>query len=467
MNKRPYKEIEEQMKASAESWEPAFDEQSWEHMEKMLDGEKDRRRPIAWWVWLLPVILGITIGGYFLLSKNKTPGLSAEIKKISNEIEPPINEHLQKPAAVSQIPGSASLPEPKNGKNQIIPAASNQRPLLTIPNDQLNRTVSFKTDRNRSKTTLQFTSSPSSATDDIEPAKKQGIKKPVKFLEDEKANMKISPATSGVVDDPLAKKENTSTAASEPLMADSSKSETTQIAIIETDSSKITITKAADNKVVKDEKNIVGKEEKSIRKYSSFYFGLSGGVDGSGVDFPGLNKFAPRVGLSVGYHLDRKLSVATGFFAGNKKYVAGKGDYKAKAGSYWSTVDIREVDANCRVFEIPVWLRYDFSTKKKWNPFVAVGISSFIMDKEDYEYYYYRFGNPNPYYASHTYKGNQHLFSVLRFSGGIEKQLSKNFFLTAQPGLAIPLGGVGDGQVKLYSTEVLLGLKYRPFKKAK
>src|SRR6478672_4962358 len=88
MNKKPFNEIEEQMKHSAEGWEPSFDEQSWQHMEKMLDAQDDRRRPIAWWIWLLPVLLGIGVGGYFLVRKNGPTQNAEQTRPIYNGIPP-------------------------------------------------------------------------------------------------------------------------------------------------------------------------------------------------------------------------------------------------------------------------------------------------------------------------------------------------------------------------------------------
>jgi hypothetical protein len=155
--------------------------------------------------------------------------------------------------------------------------------------------------------------------------------------------------------------------------------------------------------------------------------------------------------------------VQTGFYSSSKKYVAGPEDYKAKPGSYWGSVDITKIEANCLVYEIPLLLRYDLTTNKKINIFSSASLSSYLMKKEDYHYYYYRYGASHE--ASASYKGNQHLFSVLRFSAGVEKKISKQFSLNAAPGLAIPLAGVGEGQVKLFSTDLMVGLKFTPLSK--
>jgi len=70
------------------------------------------------------------------------------------------------------------------------------------------------------------------------------------------------------------------------------------------------------------------------------------------------------------------------------------------------------------------------------------------MDKEDYAYDYIYYNTPHHGKASYT--GNRHWFSVLRIYGGMEKKISQTISVGIQPGLAIPLGGVGEGQIKLF-----------------
>jgi hypothetical protein len=70
---------------------------------------------------------------------------------------------------------------------------------------------------------------------------------------------------------------------------------------------------------------------------------------------------------------------------------------------------------------------------------------------------------PNANYKSFT--GNKHLFSNMSIGAGIEKRISSSLSLQVEPSISIPLSGVGQGKVKLYSTAILLGIKYIPFKK--
>jgi hypothetical protein len=85
------------------------------------------------------------------------------------------------------------------------------------------------------------------------------------------------------------------------------------------------------------------------------------------------------------------------------------------------------------------------------------------MKKEDYHYYYIRYGAPRN--ASASYTGNQHLFSVLRITAGAEKKIASQFALNISSGFSVPLAGVGEGKVKLYSSDLMVGLKYTPKRK--
>lgn len=441
MDKKRFDHIEQQMRAASENWEPPFNEGAWEHMEQMLEGENERKRPVAWWLWLIPLFLLLGTGAYFMLRNNDT---AKEDIAIAKEIP-----------AGKTVPGRAAQPgsDISSQENSIPVESDPSSTSVTKPGNKAfvyTKQGSAKTGINISST-LPGRNAGSSEAD----AKK------IRFDEKGKTHMNITTATTEEDEvspkQPEEKytKENSEPATSvKPDTEDKAGEPSTSMAK-KVDSEEPLPAKASKAKT----------EKKKNRQPSKFYFSIAGGIEGNGVDFPGTHKFSARAGFLAGYQLTNKLSIQTGFFAGSKKYVAGKNDYKAKEGSYWSTVDITRVDANCRVFEIPLVLRYDFTPSRKWNLFAGAGLSSYIMDKEDYDYDYIRYSMP--YHAKASYTGNRHFFSVLRISGGMERKLSEQFSLGINPGIAVPLAGVGDGQIKLFSTEVLLSLKYRPFKKSK
>ena len=78
MSKRSFKDIEQFIKNAAEAHEPAFDEEAWKKMELLLDKEKDRKKPFAFW-WLLPLVIAGAAVSYFAFTKNEQKDNQPEI----------------------------------------------------------------------------------------------------------------------------------------------------------------------------------------------------------------------------------------------------------------------------------------------------------------------------------------------------------------------------------------------------
>ena len=104
---------------------------------------------------------------------------------------------------------------------------------------------------------------------------------------------------------------------------------------------------------------------------------------------------------------------------------------------------------------------YNFLKHKNTDYYASVGVSSYIMKNESYNYYYERNNVFRQY--DRQYTGNSHFLSILTISAGIHKKISDKFSLVVEPSLGIPLKGVGDGSVKLYSKGLNLRFNYFPF----
>ena len=89
------------------------------------------------------------------------------------------------------------------------------------------------------------------------------------------------------------------------------------------------------------------------------------------------------------------------------------------------------------------------------------------MKKEDYNYLYVRPNGTTWTYNHFVSNKNNHYFSVLTLSAGYQYTLNKHLALLAGPYLKIPLGGIGDGAVKLKSAGLLLTASIKPFTKNK
>jgi hypothetical protein len=444
MSTKPFKDIEQMMKAAAEGYEQPFEEAAWRKMEVLLDGEKDRRRPVFWLWWLLPVFIGTGIAGYFLSNKIDEPAGSITVPaagKINPEASVSPNKIPPHQEKFPQSPVKASI-----GESSIEEALTTRKLNSSATNKARTQVTGFDNELNKNNP-------PTNARERVVIAGKTDTRVRIKTGENlavadpEKEPAKdIDKTAPGIIE----------TAPATPIDADQPG-----------DAKKPELTKPVPpgNDTVPSADKKTGKKPGGNNNNSRWYLVLAGGAEGSSPRVFEVDKISAKGGAVIGYQLNKNISLQTGFFAGSKKYIAGPTDYKAKAGTYWSTVEIVEVDANCLVYEIPLNLRYDILPGKATNIFATAGLSSYIMKKEDYEYSYNRYGYAH--YAASAYKGNKHPFSVLRLSAGVERKLSKNFSLNTAPALSVPLAGVGEGQVKLYSAEIMLGLKYQPLKKSK
>jgi hypothetical protein len=122
---------------------------------------------------------------------------------------------------------------------------------------------------------------------------------------------------------------------------------------------------------------------------------------------------------------------------------------------------MRDVTGSCNMWEIPLNLRYNALNKKTSKVFITAGLSSYLMQKEDYDFHYYT--TSGPVYREKTYTDNEnYMFSIVSFSAGFEKQINKKLSLQVEPFFKQPIKGVGFGNIKMNSSGVYLGLRFKP-----
>lgn len=417
--------IENKIKAAAENNQPVFEEQAWTKMEALLDKDK-KRRPFVWLWFLVPLFLAGGLGSYLLFHnnslKNNTSNIKVDINindKNNRTVQPSSNNH---PATHLQ---NNKIPSSKKSYNTV-----NVDRLADVKNQQPVKNY-FSAKNNKI-----FITEPAST----DAALKEVTEKKLIVLDGLYKINPVSPSETNAADAFVKQKIN-----------DSLQTKTKQINIITPDTSIAKITNNA--------------AKKQRKKGNGFYLLASAGADMGSVKLVSFknNSLSAKYGVGLGYQLNKKWSVQTGFYISRKKYLAAPGDYHPKQGSYWNMVQLTKVEANCLIYEIPLAVRYNFTSKPVTNYYATVGLSSYIMKKEDYNYYYIR--NNVPGKSAWTYRGNKNLFSILTLSAGLERKINEKLSIQAEPSIGIPIAGVGDGRVKIFSTALQLGLKYQPIKK--
>lgn len=165
-------------------------------------------------------------------------------------------------------------------------------------------------------------------------------------------------------------------------------------------------------------------------------------------------KLSSNIGLLVSYRLNRRLSLGTGVLYARKLYDADFADYAAGTG-YQIPRSPLSVAADCDVLDIPINLTVDLLQQGRSVWFASAGVSSYLMLKEKYRYRYppHTYGAPRQTVLHHA---NRHLLGIGNLSVGYRRRVSPVVDLTVQPFVKVPLTGIGDGNLKLYSSGVAL-----------
>jgi hypothetical protein len=191
----------------------------------------------------------------------------------------------------------------------------------------------------------------------------------------------------------------------------------------------------------------------------SFSVGLAASPDLSMAgNMTGLHQPGYKIGITLEYRISDRFSVSAGVLPSVVRYSAPGRAYNPNG--YWaggSTPD--EITGECLLFDIPVSLRLDVMNFSRSRLFATAGISSYIMQNEEYRFRYREGTYGEEGWSGQT--GTRHWMSNAGFSVGYEYDLHPNWGLRAEPFMKIPVREVGWGNVKLYSVGTFISLNYR------
>lgn len=214
------------------------------------------------------------------------------------------------------------------------------------------------------------------------------------------------------------------------------------------------IDRAKDNKEATEDKS--EKEEKA--KESNWYVKLLVSPDFSAIGYTKPGKTGFNIGLTVEYSPTKHWGISTGAIWSKKLYDKNN---PGKAYSYGGTsFEANYLDGDCRVLDIPINITYYIVPEARLNFYATVGVSSYIMLKENYVYTVTE--NNNNYYYYEDYKNeNRHWFSMLNLSFGVQYRVSPRLYFQAEPFLKAPMSGIGQGKIDLVSVGSFFALKYK------
>jgi len=450
-----FDDLENKIKEAAEQHHPAYDENAWSKMEKLLDqhlpqAKDDRRR------FLLIFFLFLLIGGGVFIGLNKPWQKNSvaqdlplqSVDKSSKDNKIPVTGHTNKKQLETEVNRDIQNESTFRVKRETTTTAGIKR---TPGSNGLLQTKLPSGQKPVAKNDLNST--PLAKTK-AETNNKDVIQKKTE------SNEKLNNVT-----DPLINNNSVTDPRTNNITGNVNADKNGKDEIVKKEESK-PVTPVQNNEVAKAEKKSSKANKNNKTKGSNgFVFNFSAGPDVSKAGSSKLGTTTLVYGAGISYTRDR-FTLKTGIYTGKKIYTAGKDDYKL---SYPLPPSIKFVGANadCSVIEIPVGLNYNFNFTKRSNWFASAGLSSYLMKRETYNYQY---ESSVGYPSSRKYEvrnENKHYFSILGLSAGYTRQLNNIFSVSAEPYIKIPLEGIGVGKVHLNSGGILFTVGVKPFNNRK
>jgi hypothetical protein len=208
----------------------------------------------------------------------------------------------------------------------------------------------------------------------------------------------------------------------------------------------------------------IGEDVKPVEYLSpQVAFRFSYAPDLSTVGLKNLSKPGASVALLGEYGLSNRFYLQTGVIWSSKVYSATAGAYRLPKKDHYYGPAPMGVDGSCKVFEIPVNIRFDIVQRGASRWFAGAGVSSYHMNFEKYKYYFENENDPK----IGDYRGwkgatGWYLASHLNASAGYEYQISKKLSLLGEPYVRIPVRRVGYGKVNLFTTGIWISIRYTP-----
>jgi cytoskeletal protein RodZ len=464
----PFDELDKKIIEAADHHHPDYDEQAWEKMRKKLDKhlpeKKDDRRRL---LFLLLGLLFLGAGTFFIFnnrigngSKKNTLNITASEKQVRDN-------------TVSTSTQKNELPEILSGKTSRDVIRAEKTPIDKNSDEATNTTVYDKqlkkeTEKNKLIADKPFTEIINN--DDLSSFKTPAVqhKKTIKNREavavktqkeDIQHNNLLTDAGNDVLD-----KKNSVPVNDKPT---GPAKDNIPVSEIKTEADKTNIQDTVNKSVVENKNQEPESKKEKQKKKGSFMLTLSAGADVSAVGFDKIGTAAMQYGGGIGYNFSNGITLRTGFYAGKKLYSADSADYNPPAGWWRYYPGLKNIKADCKVYEIPLLVSYNFKRVKNHNWFVSTGISSVIMKRETYDYLYKGAWGQYQTTRRTIENKNKHLFSVLTLSGGYTYTLNKRIAFGAEPYYKMPLSGIGFGKIKLSSAGVLFSMSVKPFSKKK
>lgn len=452
MNDKQFDPLENRLRQAAEQFEPTYDEADWEAMEKLLDKKNNKKRHLIFW-WL-PDVLMLSLMAV-LMNQMK--------------VERVLPETTSKAIIAKSI---------QKEKPELKPTQVDNYYQQEYENKNIKENVQINTRYNHEKNTHHTTKKQKLQIHQTTTGNLKDIASE-KYTQLKELNLSTSNPVAGHLVNVAPKPSTIQNKNLEPLSADTHKAGFTAATSADSTGSKqeeVQKPNSANNSIITgisdtlQQSDTIGlpfhvRESKIISDTNSathissqkghFFITPIFGMEKSGVKGSSLGATGNIYGAFAGYQWHKNWRARVGFLLTDKNYSGGSGIYKLPPDSYYR--DITDFIAICEIIEIPLLVSYQFGHGKKSNWMISAGPVTSIMKSEEYHYHYISNTGGIGYGAKYYTTGRVDWFSAFRISPSYEYLIGKRFSISAEPFLQLPLTGVGQGSVKLYSMGFNIG----------
>lgn len=201
-------------------------------------------------------------------------------------------------------------------------------------------------------------------------------------------------------------------------------------------------------------------EQQKIRKSSGFIIGLGYSPDFSTVGLDNFTTPGTRWKAYLEYNYKNTIALSTGIEFVNNKYKATGEEYHPPYQYWYGGIKPDEAYGKCLMIDIPLNLRYQVYTRGSHQFFISAGASTYLVLSEDYSFEYDQ-SNPNLPTNWNTNEMSVYPFGIVNASLGYEYHMRGRGSLQVEPYIKIPKGGIGWGNVDLYTIGVYFAYRFK------
>ncbi|MFK8006424.1 MAG: hypothetical protein AB8H03_08640 [Saprospiraceae bacterium] len=447
MSEESPKDLDKLFQQEPEQYPFDYNEASWQEMEKLLD--KDDRRRFLWW-WFFGIGALILIGSIFFFGKNETGVVDTNLDLDKKEIVENQNQN-QNQESNSNLENQTTT---SDSENQIFKSEKSdenfQLNLDNISNKKELNNSSSTSNKNLQQYNYKNQNEDQSLTfDDFEFQKSE--------LENTIVSDSVSEKTNEVSDGFLLKNNQKNNSVNVLLQVDSvlSISRLEILAKRENDIKLNLLERDTNRSSPRMEFVLLGYVNEKILNLA-----LVLGSESSATNYNNFSKPNWKFGAQVEYRFLKKYSLSVGANFARKKYGAAGDDYNPEDGAWLYGVSPTDVDAVCDILELPVSISFFQYENNENGLYARLGMSSFFMLEEHYWYSYdQEIPGQIKYWGGEN--ENKHWFGIGEVAFGYQHYLRPKTSVQIEPFFQIPLSGVGNGNVKLWSAGINLRLNFQ------